>query len=319
MIGRMFRVGILIVTFIAVAGITTFVTLTYLIKRTDQVIVPNVLEKHVVSALEVLSDLSLNTKVLRSEYNNNIPRHHVIHQDPQPGTELKEGRDVRIILSKGPLQLTMPNLKGLSIHQARIILEENGLRFGRPAESHSDQVKNDVVIAQFPGPGTTIERGHSIDLLISIGPRPRAYAMPDLVGVSIEAAISVVEKLQLRMGRIKVETDPKKKNNSVIRQEPPAGRRVDENHIVHLTINRDISIDAAAKRNHDTVHLFHYRLEDGFLKRHIKLRLEVYGLSIYLFDGFLTPGEEIAFLIPETGNSSLLLFEDDELVNNKVY
>jgi serine/threonine-protein kinase len=123
----------MLTTFIFIVGISAFFVLTLMIKSEDTVIIPKVTGKDVIYALEILSDLGLNTKVKGSEYNDNIPKNHIIFQDPEPGSEIKKGRDVKIILSKGAKEALTPNLKGLTIDQARIILEENELCPGNTA------------------------------------------------------------------------------------------------------------------------------------------------------------------------------------------
>ena len=109
MIARIIKIVGLAVVFIIIAGASAYFTLTLVIKSEEAVIVPELVGKDVVYALETLTDLELNTKVKGSEYNNDLPKHHVIYQDPEPGTEIKKGRDVRIIISKGSKSIIMPN------------------------------------------------------------------------------------------------------------------------------------------------------------------------------------------------------------------
>jgi eukaryotic-like serine/threonine-protein kinase len=65
-------------------------TLTLIIKSEDTVIVPELIGKDVVSALERLTELELNAKVKGSEYSTEFPKNHVVFQDPQPGSEIKK-------------------------------------------------------------------------------------------------------------------------------------------------------------------------------------------------------------------------------------
>ena len=122
--------------FVVVAGISAYLTLTLIIKSEDTVIVPDLVGKDVVYALEFLTDLELNTKVKGSEFSDEFPKNHVTFQDPQSGAEIKKGRDVRIIISKGPKRISMPNLVSLSIQQARLILEENDVCQGEISQAH---------------------------------------------------------------------------------------------------------------------------------------------------------------------------------------
>ena len=65
--------------------------------------------------------------------------------------------------------------------------------------------------------------------------------------------------------------------------------------------------------------LFRYRLKDGFLKRHIRVVLNSYGVSNDIFDDFIKPGEDIWLIIPKHKNATVFLYEDGELIKTQVY
>ena len=106
-----------------------------------------------------------------SEFSNDIPKNYVFFQDPDPGTEIKKGRDVKIIISKGMSTVLVPNLQGRSNQQSRIIFEENDLHQGQISRIYHDSIEKDDVIAQFPNPGSKVKKGRHIDLLVSLGMR----------------------------------------------------------------------------------------------------------------------------------------------------
>jgi serine/threonine-protein kinase len=94
MIPKFAKLAILIVVFLVVAGASAYLTLTLIIKSEDTVIVPDLVGKDVVTALEQLTDLQLNTKVNGSEYSRQFPKNHIIFQEPEPGSEIKKDRDI---------------------------------------------------------------------------------------------------------------------------------------------------------------------------------------------------------------------------------
>ena len=110
MILKILKITALVAAFFLVAGASAYLTLTYIIKSEDTVIVPDLVGKDVVTALELLTDLQLNTKVSGSEYSDQFPKNHVTFQEPEPGSEIKKDRDVRIMISKGTRNIFMPNL-----------------------------------------------------------------------------------------------------------------------------------------------------------------------------------------------------------------
>jgi eukaryotic-like serine/threonine-protein kinase len=316
---RLFRIGILILIFGCVAAVSTYITLTFFIKRADKVVVPDLLGQHIVAALETLSELSLNARISSSEYSNDVPSHHVIFQDPSPGEELKKGRDIRLTLSRGVLNLSAPSLVGLPLTQAKIVIKENGLLEGTIAYDYSPDVKPDMIIAQSPENGSKINRGGLVSILVSKGVKPREFIMPNLYQMTPEDIILVLDDMNLRLGPITTthsKTDPL---NVVIDQKPRAGHRIEEGGMVHIVINRSPDKLASSSNKVLQFEFFRYRLEPGYLKRHIKLRLNAFGATLDLYDDFMKPGEEIAFFIPKDDNSSVLLFRDEELILTRTF
>ncbi|MBW2193526.1 MAG: PASTA domain-containing protein [Deltaproteobacteria bacterium] len=318
MILRIAKTTALFAALVLIAGVSSYFTLTLLIKSEDTVVVPDLNGKDVVYALKFLTDIGLNTKVKGSEFSAVVPENHVLFQDPEPGTEIKKGRDVKIILSKGAKTVFTPNLEGLSIQQARIILEENDLRQGEVSRTFSRSVAKENIIAQFPSSGVVITRGSKVDLLVSTGDRPRTYKMPDLAGLSIEEAILVIETGTLTLGQIQALFHRGIPKDVVAGQEPLSGYPVTEGSPVNIVVNRKLNENERKDpKRENGFGLFRYRLDSGFLKRHIRVILTGFGVSMDLFNDYIKPGEEIWLIIPRKDNALLLLYEDGKLIKTE--
>ena len=291
MIVKIAKIAGLGFAFVLIAGISAYLSLTLIIKGEDTVIVPHLEGKDVVYALEILTELELNTKVKGSEYTGDLPKNHVVFQDPQPGSEIKKGRDVRIILSKGPKTFAMPHLIGLSIQQANIILDENDMCRGERSRTYYRQMEKDLVLAQVPASGTVVSRGSCVDLLVSLGQRPTAFKMPDLVGLTLEDALQSIERHGLVIGELKSADQHNKPRNTIVEQEPVSGQRVVTGSTVRLMINRETRKGRAGNSTGPAPgNLFSYRLDSGFLNRHIGGSLNTGGCTMDLFDGFVIAG-----------------------------
>jgi serine/threonine-protein kinase len=309
----------MLITFIFLAGISAFLVLTLMIKSEDAVVIPQVTGKDVIYALEILSDLGLNTKVKGSEYNDNIPKNHIIFQDPEPGSEIKKGRDVKIILSKGRKEALTPNLKGLTIDQARIILEENELCSDNTTFINSDRWSKDVVISQYPHSNKIILRDSCVDLLVSMGENKNYIMMPDFLGYSLDRAVQVMEKIHLSPSQIKSKYDPKYPLDTIIDQEPLSGYRTTSDIPVNLVINRIPKASSSKGESEDTgLTLFRHRLEYGLLNQHVRVRISRLGSAYNLLDEFVKPGREIWLLIPQGQRLTLVLYIDDQPVKTQL-
>lgn len=320
MIKRFAKIGLLLIAFLVVTGASAYLTLTFIIKSEDTVVVPDLLGKDVVYSLELLSDLGLNTKIGGSEYNDSYPKNHVILQDPSPGAEIKKGRDIRVLLSKGPKVITMPNVIGLPLRQARLVVEESGLCLGNETFVFADErVNKDIVLSQNPTFGNLVERDHCANLLISQGPRARAYQMLDLKGLSLDEAVVLIERSHLQVGRFSYSYHPGQSDNIIVAHYPKSGYRILERSAVDLVVNRkpgsrqQVSSDTGLHSG-----FFQYKVDAGFLKKHIQVRLDSLGVSSELYNNFMSPGEELWVLVPTTSAATLFLYEDGELVKTQV-
>jgi eukaryotic-like serine/threonine-protein kinase len=314
-ISRIATIGLIVLVFTVIAGASAYLTLTFFIKQEDTVVVPDLVGKDVVRVLFELTDLGLNTKVRGVDYSTDIPANHVIFQEPRPGDEIKKNRDVRIVISKGTKTVQTPNLTDLPVSQARIILEENGLCSGAVARIFSSKVRKDGIVSHDPYKGRAVSRGDCVNLLVSRGPRPAAYKMPELSGQALEETILQFETVKLRLGNVRTVSYKNRSWNSIVAQKPLPGHRVLEEGRIDLSVNRPQREDGRISGSGlSGINLFRYRAANGFLKQRLRLRLNGFGGSIDLYDGLLKPGEEIWHLIPENPDTGLLLYEDGELV-----
>lgn len=312
MISKLIKILIVAAIFVAAAGASAYLALTLIIKSEKTVVVPALKGKEVVYALQILSDLGLNTRIKASQYDTAVPPKHVIDQEPAPGSEIKKGRSVRLVISKGQLAVSTPQLTGLPLSQALIVLEENGLCAGTQAHSSHAVRRADTIIAQSPQPGAVIYRNHCVDLLVSSGRYQDAFAMIDLTNLPVDDAILKIEAADLKLGNISTTATRDVPLNTVAHQTPPAGYRVVTGQVVDLGVNRAGSGDrqTAVKKSW----LVRYRTGPGFLNRHIKVRINSKYISYNLYDEFVPPARELIFLVPHFENVTVMLYEDGELL-----
>jgi len=307
------RIAILIALFMAMAGAGAYFALTLIVKGEEPVVVPDLVGKDILYSLEILSDLGLNTRVRETAFSEQVPRNHVIDQDPEPGASIKRGRDVKIRVSRGPERVVMPNLTGLSLQQSRILLTENGLCQGSLATVASSLQNKGQVMAQHPLPGATVSRDSCADLLISGGPRTPSFSMPDLSGQPLEKTLRYLDALQLNVGSIRSTVKPGLPLETVVEQTPLAGYRVVAGSLSDLTVNRrSVAFSEIGPGPSDGMELFRYTLGNGFLNRRVTVTVDRSQGPIRLFDDFVSPGQEIWLLIPKNDTSSVQVYVDGQ-------
>ncbi len=314
------KLMVLMAVFFAITGVTTYFTVSYFIKTEDPVVVPDLIGQEIVHVLEMLTELGLNVRVKGSEYHAKIGQNRIVFQDPVPGEIVKKGRNVRITLSKGDRILSMPNLKGLSLQQARFFIEENGLVTGSVSRTYHETMPPDHVIAQYPASGKTIDREAAPDILVSRGPQPLEFVMPDLSGLHLDEAVLAAEKNHLKVDAIQTEYRQDRPANTVLAQEPLAGFHYTENQPLHLTVNRKTASSAKKPDSGKTENiLFRYRLVPGYLKQHIRVELRAYGMTVVLYDELMAPDREIWVAVPPHILSVIFVYKNDELILSKIF
>ncbi len=305
------------IVFIIIAGIA-FLTLHLLIKNQDTVIVPELKGKDIVTVIKQLGDLDLNVKIKGEENSENITKDHVIRQTPYSGSVVKKGRDVFLILSKGSQQIFMPDLRGFPFDDARIILKNHELAIHVISHAYDETIPQNHIIVHVPKHKAQIQRDSGVDLLISLGPKPKTFMMDELVGLGVDDAIHVIEKKRVSIGKISSTHDESKPMNIVISQSPQYGYRIVEFGNVDIVINRNTE-QSNTPVNITGVRLFSYRLNHGYLKKHIRVELTLFGFTIPIIDDVISPSETLWAFIPKNQQATVVLFEDNELMQTKKY
>jgi len=102
----------------------------------------------------------------------------VISQEPPGDRNVKEGTEVKLIVSKGPANLVMPSLLGQTVEQARNTLSGMGLSLGEIRDEPSSQYPEGTISSQSISEGAPVKAGDRVDVGVSQGPGPIQYTVP---------------------------------------------------------------------------------------------------------------------------------------------
>jgi eukaryotic-like serine/threonine-protein kinase len=157
------------------------------------------------------------------DYSNDVAAGKILSQYPLGGTEVKQGRRVWVKISKGFKSVEVPALRGLSLRQAEISLQQAGLALGRVRRIRSGSVPAGAVIGTSPPARTTTEKGREVHIDLSEGTEAVSEGMPSLLGLTLGQARLKVKKLNLTVGKITYKKDMRSLPNTVLSQTPSAG------------------------------------------------------------------------------------------------
>src|SRR6476620_11061151 len=200
----------------------------------DDGVLPNVVGKTFEDASARLQKAGFPAQQGETRFHKTIPANVVLQQDPPAGSRQKRGTTVVLALRDGQRAAEVPVTTNMSQQQARIAIENTGLTLGTVTEQLADQPRG-LVIASSPPAGTKVELPGSVSIVLSKG--PATVQVPDLYGLSVGAARSMVEQLGLRIAVISRDTSSLQPENTVIRQLPSAGQTLSAGGPVSLTVS----------------------------------------------------------------------------------
>lgn len=194
--------------------------------------VPSVIGRDLTTAITELKDSGLEIKVERQEHHPTVPAGSIINQEPKAGQSVKAGRNISVVVSLGSEEVNVPALTGEGFRMAQIELKQAGLTLGEVARVYSQAQRESVLIQDPPGQAV-IQKGASVDLLVSNGPRPVRYITPDLAGMTLAQVGEAVKALALKVSA--------SGSGVVVSQEPRAGFPATAGTGLRLTLGRAAS------------------------------------------------------------------------------
>ncbi len=215
-------------SFIALGAVAAF--LVFKIVSSDKTgEVPLLEGKSLTEAAEYLNKNKLLLSIQGKEYHNEIPEGRIISQKIKPGDKVKAGTHVEVIVSKGQEMYSMPSFEGQMFEDAKLTLNNLGIKIKKVTSVHSDSMAKGMIIAQRPLSGNSA--GNEINFLVSLGPYIRSYRCPAFVNMTIDDARRLAKELG-------IELVEKESGSKVIFQKPEAGAIIKNGESVEVKLGR---------------------------------------------------------------------------------
>lgn len=185
------------------AGAVVF--LSFVTNHGEEIAVPDFTGMSVAESNAVAHECGLRIDVTDSVYVRQMGRGLVFSQNPHAGGKVKSGRRIMLTInSVNPKRVTMPNLVGLSMRQAKAELMSKGLLLGN-LKYVEDMATNNVLKQLRKGreikAGDMIDSGASIDLVVGLGTDDQTF-VPDVVGMKYLRAVDAVHDNSLNVARL---------------------------------------------------------------------------------------------------------------------
>lgn len=142
-----------------------------IVSKGKKIKVPSIVRMSQKEAREVLKKMGLVLEVSKSEYSLTLKKGNIISQTPKDGDTVGEGDTIKVIVSKGPRQVKVPDVENKKLEKAKKILKEAKLRC-KVIHRYSGVVSKGRVIYQSVEKGKKVDENSKITICISLGKEP---------------------------------------------------------------------------------------------------------------------------------------------------
>lgn len=186
------------------------------------------------TAIAFLTSVGLDHAIERA-FDDDVPAGFVISTDPEAQQRIENGGTVSLMVSKGPLMYTVPEVVGGTTEDARDILEEVGFEVGDSESEHSDTEPAGTVLSVSPAEGEVVRHDRVITLTVSDGPAP--IVVPAVTGLAVDEAIAILEEdYAMDVSVVRERTD-KADKGIVFAQDPGADADSTRTAAITLTVS----------------------------------------------------------------------------------
>lgn len=239
-------IGILVVGYVIINLFLRIIT-----RHNQELTVPDMTGMNLAEASAVAAEADLRLEVTDSVYIRGMERGAIARQNPEPGGKVKKNRRILLVINSIiPRQSTMPSLTGFSLRQARTELASNGLNIGKLIYVN-DMATDNVLAQQYMGediePGTRLNSGTAIDLVLGLNPADSATFIPYIIGYRYQMATELLHDNSLNIYRCEFDTTVTDYADSleayVYGQYPPASDSISVRRgtSVTLYLSKDVS------------------------------------------------------------------------------
>ena len=171
----------------------------------------------------------------------------ILSQDPEGGqsrsvSDKNEKIEVVLIISSGEAlpddqraDLFVPNIVNKSRDEAISLIQDAGFTYSI-SEAPSSNITKGYVINTEPSAGEKAEAGSPVSIIISTGPEVKMTTVPQLKGLSKDAAVAKIEGSSLSVGSVTV-VDSELEAGTVVWQSRGAGESVEEHTKIYIQIS----------------------------------------------------------------------------------
>lgn len=288
-------------------------TMETVIHNRKEVIVPDISGKSSANALQLLSENNLAMSIGGYEFNESVPIGTVLRQIPDAGTSVREGKIVRVVFSQGGESVFTPNLIGLPLRNAELLLRQRQLVLGEVSESYSLKAEKGTILSQDPKPELSVSKNTMVQVVVSAGTPPAGIIMmPDFRQKKTDEAQQWASQSSVSLSLLE-DSASLFPAGTIIDQSPAPDAVVTADSKITLTVSSRKGAAAASEKEFRV----HYEVPQGGAQRQIRVVALGTNGDREIFNGLRDPGSKIDLSVPYGGTVKIRIFMNGILVEER--
>lgn len=166
----------------------------YVAKSGEGKIIPDFTNKSYKTARDTLEGMGFIVRLQATE-NDTVEVGNVIRTNPAANTSVLEGSTITVFYAvdtSASSQFKMPNLEGMTLEEAKVLLAKNELTVSK-VETVDSNISPNYVVGQSPAEGSPVRKGDAVIITVSSGYVTSEISVPLPKGVGVLAVRATVD------------------------------------------------------------------------------------------------------------------------------
>ena len=225
---------------------------------------------------------------------------------------MREGKIIKVVFSQGGESVFTPNLIGLPLRNAELMLRQRQLGLGEVSEAYSLKAEKGTVLSQDPKPELSVSKNTMVQVTVSAGEPPSGIIMmPDFRQKKSDEAQQWASKSGVSLN-ITEDAGSLFPGGTILDQKPDPDTVVSADSKISLTVS---SRKGAAGDERE--YRVHYEVSQSGAQRHIRVVALGKRGEREIFNGLRDPGSKIDLSIPYGGAEKVRIFVNGILVEER--
>jgi beta-lactam-binding protein with PASTA domain len=301
-------VFVFVVTFVF-AGVFGVSVYESYFKIPEEVEVPAITGKDLNDANALLEKVGLHLAIRESRHNNKVAERAVISQDPAAGRKVRRNREILAVISMGPELVDVPDLKGKSLREARMVLSNSRLRLGKITYKDEKPGEPEQILEQKPAGGEKVGKGKAIDLQVQKGSGSATTDVPSWAGQHVYRIEELIARSHLELASVNWVLSDFVPKGEVVSQSPNKGQKVAFNSQVELEVSAGPKSQSRLFRQRKLM----IQVPQGSRSQRVSVVLNSEIGADKIFEGSPVGGEKMELLVAGWTGSEVEVYVNDRL------